>query len=318
MYQGFIDVELARTRVALAKMNIGQNDDLALKWSASGCFVARRASYRLFVFMTSRILENAKNILDSIPSYLPRPENAVDSLKRAFELNRTVTLTGIFTSDFSGDAKIAWQYFSEMDRSLQRLWWDLDSVRELALLAKQQVISHLAEQKPVLQKTIAAELRALQGRLNLEFTVGAIITIASFVTGFGIMKRQRRTRTLLRAERIAGPNIAGGLLASAAVALPLTTAILLSIAIGLAEKAKHYELALPASNLLLITQLALVVSLLAFLTMLINFVGYARWRFRTGSSFLIVIVTGIALLLIGWFTVSSTLDAVILGWRKGL
>lgn len=131
IFQSFSDIAKARTDVTVTDILLSQNDSSALTVAAEAAFLARRANYRLFVFMTSRLLENAGEALDTIPSYMARPVDIVETYQNAVSLCRAENLTQVFTG-YPGSPQQVSELFNQMYNSEEQLWWNKDSVANLA------------------------------------------------------------------------------------------------------------------------------------------------------------------------------------------
>jgi hypothetical protein len=145
IFQSFSDIAKARTDVTVTGILLNQNDSSALGVAAEAAFLARRANYRLFVFMTSRLLENAGNALDTIPSYVTRPVDIVETYQNAVALCRAENLTQVFTG-YPGSLQQELELFNQMNNSEEQLWLNKDSVANLAKSVIQRTDLYVKEQ----------------------------------------------------------------------------------------------------------------------------------------------------------------------------
>jgi hypothetical protein len=145
IFQSFSDIADARTDIAVTPILLSQNNSGALSVALRGAFAARRANYRLFVFMTSRLLEKAGKALGNIPSYIVTPTDIFEIYQNAVALSKAENLSQVFVG-FPDNLQLEWALINRMAASVGRLWWDNDSVMNLSKLVIQKADVYLREQ----------------------------------------------------------------------------------------------------------------------------------------------------------------------------
>jgi hypothetical protein len=145
IFQSFSDIAQARTDIIVAGALLSQNDSAALAVAANAAFEGRRANYRLLVYMASRLLEKAGNVIDGIPSYIAKPTDIIQTYQNAVALCQAQNLTQVFAS-FPSTLQQEWELIKQMDSSGERLWWADDSVRSLSNLVIGETGPYVAKQ----------------------------------------------------------------------------------------------------------------------------------------------------------------------------
>jgi hypothetical protein len=188
LHDSFSGIQEARSLIGLAQSFVGKNESEARFWAAEAAFFAKRANYLIFVNLAASVLRDAnRTVYVTIPSYIARPTDAVGNLNLAIQLNRTaVTETGFIPED----PERTWQVLESMQRSMNQLWSDKDSVANLARLAKKEALDYLALQEPIKQQEIGAEFGSLRFRSTLLVLIP--ITLALIVAGPTFFMLRRR------------------------------------------------------------------------------------------------------------------------------
>jgi hypothetical protein len=145
MFQSFHDIAQARTDIMVAGALLKQNESTALAVAANAAFEARRANYRLLVYMTSRLLEKAGNVLNGIPPYIARPTDIIQTYEKAVALCKAQNLTQVFAG-FPSTLQQEWELIIQMSNSGERLWGADDSVRSLSNSVILETGPYVAEQ----------------------------------------------------------------------------------------------------------------------------------------------------------------------------
>jgi hypothetical protein len=217
MFQSFHDVDHARTDIIVTGVLLRQNDSSALAVAANAAFESRRANYRLIVFMTSRLLEKAGNVLDAIPTYIPRPTEIIQTYQKAVSLCRAQNLTQVFAG-FPSTLQQEWELIIQMSNSGERLWWADDSVRSLSNSVIRETGPYVAEQIRVHDEQVrnsylystgptSVVLGLFLAAIIFEFGIPASRWLKSLVVAIKSMENRRvelrhRSSTLLMAPGI--------------------------------------------------------------------------------------------------------------------
>jgi hypothetical protein len=301
MHDSFVDIVNARTSIGLANSFLTSNESIAFTFAAEAAFAAKRANYRLFLNMTQQLIEDANYTFYAIPTYIPKPESADATLRKAIQQYQSANM-GPYVLGYYPSPSSTWDTLNQMEYATRHLWSDDTSAANLAKQARQEVLAYLAQQMPVYRKQIQAELLSVKSSLDIGWGISLLLGAVSSIAAIWIMKRQGKLRRTLRSDRIVGPHIAGGFFAAAAISLPVAGGSLWLGISNLYAKSEFYELSFADPSLLWIPRLAFAASFAPFIIVLLNAVGYSRWRYVTALGFLVMTCFSIITLVLGWWS----------------
>lgn len=288
MHDSFADLAKARTDI-LDATSVLNNETVAFPIAAQAAFLAKRANYRIFLNMTQQLLIDANRTFYGIPPYVPKPENANATLVQAIHEYEAANMAFILTPYSFPPAIGMWNFLNGMELSLRQLWWNDDSVANLAKLAKQEVLAYLAQQRPIYEKQIHQEFDSLKESLLVSAGIPTLLGLILAITGVAIIVRNRRRGSFkgtLRAERIVGMcgHVAGSFFLTGVCALPVAGGELWLGLSNISSRINYYQLSLPTSNFLIDC-----ISVLTFVPLAIIIINaiFGRYRIWTGLIFLL-------------------------------
>jgi hypothetical protein len=302
LFQSFSDIQGARDLISIAQSYIGKNDTLAVLYASEAAYEAKNANYRLFVYLTASVLRDANQTVYGIPSYIPKPTDAVDNLNKAIQLNQTYST---IYQGLSNDPERTWLALQEMENSIEQLWGNQDSAANLARLAKKEALDYLAQQMPIAQKEMNGEFGSLHFRslmVAIPLVLSLIVALPTFIAlrrrflgWIGNITNLKWSGYLFQ-RRIMGPLLIGSV-----VSLTVAAESLILILSELHDKILFYQLELPR-NLQLIEMLTYSVLLIAILVVILVILNGAitRGRIFTGIAALLALAVAFALTFCVW------------------
>jgi hypothetical protein len=295
--------------IGIAQSYVGKNETMALMFAPRAAYEAKVANYRIFVYLTAGVLRDANQTVYGIPSYIPKPPDAVNNLNKAIQLNGTA----VFYMGISDDPQQAWQALDAMQRSIDQLWYNQDSVASLARLAKKEALDYLTQQTPIAQQEIGGEFASLRFRSLLMVAIPLVLSLIVALPTFVVLRRRffgwvRSITTLRWSGYLFQRRIMGPLLIGSVVSLTVAAESLVLILSELHDKILFYQLNLP-SNLQLVEMLAYSVLPIAVLVVILVILNGAttRGRIFTGIAALAALLVGFALTLCVWGTTLTSL-----------
>jgi hypothetical protein len=311
LYESFSDIHDARSLIGIAQSYVEKNDTVARLFAAQASFVAKRANYRLFVSLASNVLRDANQTVSSIPSYIPKPPDAVENLNKAAALNRT---TVINTAFIPGQPEDAWRLLDAMQRSIDQLWYDKECVAALARLAKKEALDYLAQQTPIKKREMDTEFASLNSRSILQVVIPLVFSIVVATPTYFMLRRRllgwvKNLANLKWSGYLFQRRIMGSLLVGAVVSLAVAAGNLVTILFDLNAKLQFYQLGSRSGMYLaqILSYSAIVIAIIVAVLVILNG-ATPRHRLLTGITALSAFVVGFLALVLAW---SLTLSALL-------
>lgn len=302
LFESFSEIQDARTMIGIAQSYVGKNETMALMFAPRAAYEAKEANYRLFVYLTASVLRDANQTVYGIPSYMPKPPDAVNDLNKAIQLNRT----SVFYMGISDDPQRTWQALDAMERSTEQLWYNQDSVANLARLAKKEALDYLAQQMPIKQQEIGEEFGSLRFRSAFQVVIPLVLSsVVAAPTFFMLRRRLRGWFGRLFDFRWSGylfqRRIMGSLLIGAVVSMAVAAGNLVILLAELRDKLQFYQL-VPWKEMHFAETLAYSAIPLAIAVIVLAILNGAwpRHRVITGLAALCTFVVGFIALLSAW------------------
>lgn len=302
LFQSFSDIQDARILIGIAQSYVGKNETMALMFAPRAAYDAKAANYRLFVYLTASVLRDANQTLYGIPSYIPKPTDAVNNLDRAIQLNRTE----VFSMGIPEDPERTWQALDAMERSTDQLWYNQDSVANLARLAKKETLDYLSQQTSIKQQEISGEFQSLRFRSTFQVIIPLVLSlVVAAPTFFMLRRRVRGWFAKIFDFRWSGHlfqrRIMGSLLIGVVVSLAVAAGNLAVLLGELNDKLQLYQLAtwgkIPLAENLAYSVIPIGIAVIV----LVIFNGaFPRHRLFTGLAALCAFVIGFIALLSAW------------------
>lgn len=316
MFDSFSDIQEARREVGFAKSIVSKNETMAVYEAARACYISKRANYRLFVFLTSSVVEDSNQTLNSIPMYIAKPPDAVATLAKSVKVYESANVSEVFQG-YPASPEIAWQYVVRMEASARQLWWDDNSAANLARLSKQQVTSYLAEQKPIYHRQIESEFGSLRLRGIIQVAIPLIFcAVASAPTVLILRRRLAGWVSHLGKLNWSGylfqRRIMGPLLFGSGVSLGVAAGSLFLILSDLRDKSQYYGIGMESGSVDFAGQMTIVaVFSSAMLSIIVILNGAStKARLATGITSLCFLLLGLFALISAWLIILASLGSL--------
>lgn len=319
LYDSFVDIANARSDVGIATSYLSTNTTLALPFAAEASFAAKRANYRIFLYLTYQVVEDTNRTFYSIPDYIPKPPDVNALLTKAIRIYESDNFSYFLGPYSYPSVADTWSTLNQLELSIEQLWSNVDSAASLAHQAKAEVIAYLAQQEPVYRRQIALELNGLKSKFSLFspispvisviLAVSAIAPLASMLFGWvreifevewdGDLFRGRRFRRLV-----------GSLIIASATLMVAGSTYLLSLLSDLSGAASSYDLVL-STSLVLAAQIALYLAIFLAVGCIVSSIlnaGLERHRCLTGISAIAAMMLAILSWIIAWVISYSALS----------
>lgn len=311
-YQSFNDAYECRRGLLMARNELNQKQyNMSIESAYYSWFKGERASFRIFVYMTWKKIQEANATIMKTKSYIARPPEAQKTLEQAVAKYKESCLESALEVDFPGPEQVS-AYIRAMPENQQKLYWDENSAASLADEAKDQALRYQEEQEKVAKLQIEERINTLKIEfvflVLLPFSIGAILLVPST----GIL--YRRFRGWLKTVKITWDGsmifqrIALSTFISGNASLTIASGALLAKIWSIRSLSASYVLQVPTTDILILAvPLGLSAFIISLATALLGEVK-SRWRKKSGIVCVVFTIFGIALLVYSLIAVMPILS----------
>jgi len=305
--QSFNDAYECRSQLLMARNELNQEQyNMSIESAYRSWFKGERASFRIYVYMTWKKIQEANATIMKTKSYIAKPAEAQKTLEQAVAKYKASCLESALEVDWPGMEQVR-AYIRAMPENQQKLWWDKDSAAKLADEAKDQALRYQKEQETAANVEIEERINLIKIPsllVFISFPIGVMLLVPSASLLCRRSKRGLKRLKVTWDESAFFQKIPSSTFISGNVSLAIASGSLLVSIWSIRSLYASYALQVPSTDIVALTATLSVGTF--FISLVIAILGEVKPKWRKNGGMMCLIFTTIGLASLAYSLIVAT------------